>query len=126
MPPSSLATRPHGSVDPRVDALRARGREGGDRATSLPRPGPHVEYSQRPSPKAGTHLVLKVGHELKLVFPQAGAEPKQFEDLEFQHFFIQPMDGPDVDENTARTIEYCLAHPQWRLSLQTHKIVGIR
>jgi len=77
------------------------------------------------SPKAGADLVLKAGHELKLVFPQAGAEPRQFEDLEFEHFFIQPMDGPSRESNTQLASQYCLAHPKWRLSLQLHKIVGI-
>lgn len=77
------------------------------------------------SPKAGTQLVVKAGHELKLVFPQVGADPKSFEDLEFQHFFIQPMDGPHRDANTQSALQYCLAHPRWRLSLQTHKMIGI-
>lgn len=78
------------------------------------------------SPKAGSTTVLLKGNELKLVYPQAIATPERFESAEFENFFLQPMDGPDVEENTARTIEYCLEHPQWRLSLQTHKIVGIR
>jgi 7-carboxy-7-deazaguanine synthase (Cx14CxxC type) len=77
------------------------------------------------SPKAGTDLVLTAGHELKLVFPQAGAEPQRFEDLEFQHFFIQPMDGPARENNTQLALRYCLDHPQWRLSLQLHKIIGL-
>jgi 7-carboxy-7-deazaguanine synthase (Cx14CxxC type) len=77
------------------------------------------------SPKAGAPLVLKTGHELKLVYPQAGAAPEDFADLAFERFFLQPMDGPDRDKNTALAIEYCLAHPQWRLSLQTHKYTGI-
>jgi 7-carboxy-7-deazaguanine synthase len=78
------------------------------------------------SPKAGSTTVLLKGNELKLVYPQTIATPERFESAEFENFFLQPMDGPDVEENTARTIEYCLEHPQWRLSLQTHKIVGIR
>jgi 7-carboxy-7-deazaguanine synthase len=77
------------------------------------------------SPKAGTNLVIQAGHELKLVFPQAGAEPERFEHLDFQHFFLQPMDGPQREEHTQMAIRYCLAHPQWRLSLQTHKLIGI-
>jgi 7-carboxy-7-deazaguanine synthase len=77
------------------------------------------------SPKAGTELALRRGHELKLVFPQEGAEPDRFTDLEFRHFFLQPMDGPDVSHNTQLAIRYCLDHPQWRLSLQTHKLLGI-
>jgi 7-carboxy-7-deazaguanine synthase (Cx14CxxC type) len=78
------------------------------------------------SPKAGAPLVQKSGSELKLVFPQPAAMPELFEDLEFQHFCLQPMDGPDVAENTRLAVEYCMAHPRWRLSLQTHKAVGIR
>jgi len=77
------------------------------------------------SPKAGTELRLLAGHELKLVFPQPGAEPHQFEGLAFQHFLLQPMYGPNVTENTALAMAYCRSHPQWRLSLQTHKILGI-
>jgi 7-carboxy-7-deazaguanine synthase (Cx14CxxC type) len=77
------------------------------------------------SPKAGTDLLLTAGHELKLVFPQPGAEPRQFEDLEFKHFFIQPMDGPARETNTQLALRYCLDHPKWRLSLQLHKIIGI-
>ena len=78
------------------------------------------------SPKAGAELVLKRGHELKLVYPQAGAEPENFAGLDFERFSLQPMDGPNVADNTARAIDYCLRHPQWRLSLQTHKTLGIR
>jgi 7-carboxy-7-deazaguanine synthase (Cx14CxxC type) len=77
------------------------------------------------SPKAGTELVLRTGHELKLVFPQVGAEPERFAHLDFQHFFLQPLDGPRRAQNTQLAIRYCLAHPQWRLSLQTHKLLGI-
>jgi len=77
------------------------------------------------SPKAGTDLVLRAGDELKLVFPQAGADPTRFEDLDFQHFFIQPMDGPEREANTQRALRYCLEHPRWRLSLQLHKMIGI-
>jgi 7-carboxy-7-deazaguanine synthase (Cx14CxxC type) len=77
------------------------------------------------SPKAGAPLVLTTGSELKLVYPQVGAAPEEFEDLAFDHFFLQPMDGPGRDKNTALAIEYCLTHPQWRLSLQTHKYTGI-
>lgn len=78
------------------------------------------------SPKAGSELVLTSGHELKLVYPQAGAEPERFEGLSFGSFFLQPMDGPERDANVARAAAYCLAHPCWRLSLQTHKLVGLR
>ena len=77
------------------------------------------------SPKAGAPLVLCRGDELKLVYPQQGAEPERFASLDFDHFFLQPMDGPQRDENTRAALAYCLAHPQWRLSLQTHKLLGI-
>lgn len=77
------------------------------------------------SPKAAAEVVLTRGTELKLVFPQPEAMPERFESLAFQHFFLQPMDGPDAKHNTALAIAYCLAHPQWRLSVQTHKVVGI-
>jgi len=78
------------------------------------------------SPKAGAPLVQKSGSELKLVYPQEKAPPEEFERLDFRHFFLQPMDGPDTAANTERAIEYCLRHPRWRLSLQTHKLVGLR
>ena len=78
------------------------------------------------SPKAGAPLVLTRGHELKLVFPQAGAHPECFEALDFTHFLLQPMDGPAVAENIREAIAYCLAHPRWRLSAQTHKALGLR
>jgi 7-carboxy-7-deazaguanine synthase (Cx14CxxC type) len=78
------------------------------------------------SPKAGAPFVQQRGDELKLVFPQPGAEPERFESLAFGEFFLQPMDGPEVAANTAAALQYCLDHPRWRLSLQTHKILGIR
>jgi 7-carboxy-7-deazaguanine synthase (Cx14CxxC type) len=77
------------------------------------------------SPKFGSQLALLSGDELKLVFPQTGFDPGEFAGLGFQHFFLQPMDGPDRGVNTKLAVEYCMEHPQWRLSLQTHKIVGI-
>ncbi|MEO0982129.1 MAG: 7-carboxy-7-deazaguanine synthase [Pseudomonadota bacterium] len=79
------------------------------------------------SPKAAAPLVQTSGHELKLVYPQAEpeAQPERFAALDFQHFFLQPMDAPERDENTARAAEYCLKNPQWRLSLQTHKLIGL-
>jgi 7-carboxy-7-deazaguanine synthase len=78
------------------------------------------------SPKAGAPLVQTSGNELKLVFPQDDAPPGNFEDLDFEHFFLQPMDGPVIGSNTALAIEYCMRHPRWRLSIQTHKLVGVR
>ena len=77
------------------------------------------------SPKADAELCVTEGDELKLVFPQPLAMPERFEELAFDNFFLQPMDGPDRDKNTRLAIDYCLAHPAWRLSLQTHKILGI-
>jgi 7-carboxy-7-deazaguanine synthase (Cx14CxxC type) len=78
------------------------------------------------SPKAGAALAQTSGHELKLVFPQAGAEPERYASLPFEHFLLQPMDGPEREVNTRAAIAYCLAHPRWRLSLQTHKLIGIK
>lgn len=78
------------------------------------------------SPKARADLVLTNGNELKLVYPQVGAEPDRFEGLAFDHFFLQPMDGPALVENTRAAVRYCQQHPRWRLSLQTHKLLGIR
>ena len=77
------------------------------------------------SPKAGTELLLKAGDEIKLVFPQPGAEPEQYEQLDFKNWFLQPMDGPYRERNTQLAVQYCLDHPKWRLSLQTHKMLGI-
>jgi len=78
------------------------------------------------SPKAGTKLIQNTGDELKLVFPQSGAPPEEFQGLGFRHFFLQPMDGPHRKTNTDQALRYCLGNPVWRLSLQTHKFVGIR
>jgi len=78
------------------------------------------------SPKAGAELVQRLGDELKLVYPQAGAPPESYSGLAFRHFFLQPMDGPLLRTNTEKALRYCLEHPQWRLSLQTHKLLGIR
>jgi len=77
------------------------------------------------SPKAGASLVQRSGSELKLVYPQFGLEPERLESLAFDHFFLQPMDGPDQVVNTELAVTYCMQHPRWRLSLQTHKILGI-
>jgi 7-carboxy-7-deazaguanine synthase len=77
------------------------------------------------SPKGGSQLVQKFGQELKLVYPQQKAQPPSFEHLQFEHFFLQPMDGDDRDRNTRLAIEYCLENPRWRISLQTHKLMGI-
>lgn len=77
------------------------------------------------SPKADAPLVLRAGDELKLVYPQAAVDPESFRGLAFRHRFLQPMDGPRLRENTAAAAAYCLAHPAWRLSLQTHKLIGL-
>jgi len=78
------------------------------------------------SPKSTSELVVRSGNELKLVYPQADALPSRFEGLAFDRFLLQPMDGPEVGANTARAIRYCLEHPRWSLSVQTHKHTGIR
>ena len=80
------------------------------------------------SPKAGAELRLTRGNELKLVYPQIhpAAQPERFEALDFEHFLLQPMDGPDVAANTRAAVAYCLEHPLWRFSIQTHKILGVR
>ena len=78
------------------------------------------------SPKAAAPLAVTGGDELKLVFPQPLAPPERFTGLDFRHWLLQPMDGPDLEANTAAAVAYCLAHPRWRLSVQTHKVVGVR
>jgi 7-carboxy-7-deazaguanine synthase len=78
------------------------------------------------SPKADAPLVQRAGDELKLVFPQPGAEPERFESLDFDHWFLQPMDGAQRAPNTPAAVQFCLAHPRWRLSVQTHKALGLR
>ena len=110
---------------PLVNALHARGFEVAVE-TNGTRPAPEGLDWLCVSPKAGAELVLSGGDELKLVFPQPGAEPERFEGLAFKNFFLQPMDGPAREANTAAAVAYCLAHPRWRLSLQTHKLLGIR
>jgi 7-carboxy-7-deazaguanine synthase (Cx14CxxC type) len=77
------------------------------------------------SPKSGTQLLLKKGNELKVIYPQENLEPGDFLDLSFEHFFIQPMDGEDIERNVDLAVQYCLEHPQWKLSLQIHKLLNI-
>ncbi|HEU4829041.1 MAG TPA: 7-carboxy-7-deazaguanine synthase [Gemmatimonadales bacterium] len=110
---------------PLVDALHARGFEIAVESNGTQDPPAGLDWICV-SPKAGAPLRLRHGNELKLVFPQEGAEPERFESLAFDHFFLQPMDGPHLAENTSAALAYCLAHPRWRLSLQTHKLLGIR
>ncbi|MGE0787384.1 MAG: 7-carboxy-7-deazaguanine synthase [Sandaracinaceae bacterium] len=108
-----------------IDALHARGFEIAIETNgTLPVPD-GVDWVCV-SPKAGSELVVTRGDELKLVHPQPGAEPERFEDLAFAHFFVQPMDGPAREENTRIALSLCMARPRWRLSLQTHKLIGIR
>lgn len=110
---------------PLVDALHAAGFQIGVETNGTMMPPDGLDWICV-SPKGGSELVLRQGHELKLVYPQALALPEAFETLAFERFSLQPMDGPDVAENTVRAIDYCLRHPQWRLSVQTHKTLGIR
>jgi 7-carboxy-7-deazaguanine synthase (Cx14CxxC type) len=107
-----------------VDALHGRGFEVAVETNGTQPAPPGLDWICV-SPKAGAPLVLTAGHELKLVFPQPGAMPQQFEHLDFRHFFLQPMDGLERRRHTRLAIEHCLAHPQWRLSVQTHKVVGL-
>jgi 7-carboxy-7-deazaguanine synthase len=107
-----------------VDALHAKGFEVAVETNGTQHPPQGLDWICV-SPKAGAPLRLRHGNELKLVFPQEDAMPHLFDDLDFQRFYLQPMDGPSVRENTALALRYCLDHPQWRLSLQTHKLLGI-
>ncbi len=107
-----------------VEALHAEGFEVGVETNGTKPPPPGLDWLCV-SPKAGADLVLTHGDELKLVYPQPDALPEAFTHLDFTHFFLQPMDGPDRAPNTQAALEYCLKHPPWRLSLQTHKILDI-
>lgn len=111
--------------DTLIDELHARGFEVAVE-TNGTRPAPSSLDWVCVSPKAGAPLVQTTGSELKLVYPQESAPPENFEQLKFRHFFLQPMDGPDTQRNTELAIDYCLRHPRWRLSIQTHKLVGLR
>jgi 7-carboxy-7-deazaguanine synthase len=110
---------------PLVDALHARGFEVAVE-TNGTQPAPAGLDWVCVSPKANAPLVLTHGDELKLVYSQEGGEPERYAHLDFTHFSLQPMDGPDLARNTEAALAYCLEHPQWRLSLQTHKTLGIR
>lgn len=107
-----------------VDALHSRGFLVAIETNGTRVPPPGVDWICV-SPKAGSETVLRRGDELKLVYPQLGWEPSRFEEWEFTHHFLQPMDGPRLAANTAAAIAYCLKHPRWRLSIQTHKNLGI-
>lgn len=110
---------------PLVDALHHRGFQVAIETNGTRLPPRGVDWICV-SPKARADLVLANGNELKLVYPQVGAEPERYEKLAFEHYFLQPMDGPALAENTRAAVRYCQQHPRWRLSLQTHKILGIR
>ena len=109
---------------PLVDALHACGFEVAVETNGTLAAPPGIDWLCV-SPKANVVLRLTSGDELKLIYPQPGAEPENYDHLPFRQFFLQPMDGPDLERNTRMAVEYCLQHPQWRLSLQTHKILGI-
>ena len=108
-----------------VDALHARGFQVAVETNGTQDPPAGLDWICV-SPKARARLVLRHGDELKLVFPQPDLDPASFEHLDFREFFLQPMDGPELAKNTRQAVEYCLAHPRWRLSLQTHKVLGLR
>jgi 7-carboxy-7-deazaguanine synthase (Cx14CxxC type) len=109
---------------PLIDALHARGFEIAVESNgTLPAP-PGLDWVCI-SPKADAPLAQVSGQELKLVFPQAGVDPERFEGLDFERFYLQPMDGPDQAANTQAAIAYCLKRPRWRLSVQTHKYIGV-
>jgi 7-carboxy-7-deazaguanine synthase len=110
---------------PAVDALHARGFTVAVETNGTQQAPPGIDWICV-SPKAQAPVVLHGGQELKLVFPQEGVEPERFASMPFEQFFLQPMDGPHLAENTRAAMEYCLAHPRWRLSIQTHKLLGIR
>jgi 7-carboxy-7-deazaguanine synthase (Cx14CxxC type) len=107
-----------------IEALHRRGFEIAVETNGTIQPPEGIDWLCM-SPKANAELVVKSGDELKLVYPQDGGEPERYRDLAFRHFFLQPMDGPELARNTRAALAYCLAHPEWRLSLQTHKLLGI-
>ncbi len=107
-----------------IEAFHAQGFEVGVETNGTIEAPPGIDWLCM-SPKAGTEIILKKGQELKLVFPQPGAEPERFLDFDFDHFFLQPMDSPQQAENIQKTLDYCLKHPRWRRSLQTHKFLDI-
>lgn len=109
---------------PLIDALHARGFEVAVETNGTQPAPPGLDWICV-SPKADAPLVLTAGHELKLVYPQPLAQPERFAGLDFQHFFLQPMDSVLQREHTRAAVDYCMKHPQWRLSVQMHKVVGI-
>jgi len=111
--------------EPLIDALHSQGFTVAIE-TNGTRPAPPSIDWICVSPKAGAPLVQRSGNELKLVYPQPDAPPESFENLPFENFFLQPMDGRETAENTSLAVDYCMTHPRWRLSVQTHKILGVR
>ncbi len=107
-----------------VDAVRARGFFTAIETNGTLQAPPQLDWICV-SPKARSAMLQTTGQELKLVFPQAEVSPEQFEHLDFRHFFLQPMDGPERARNTDLAVQYCLEHPRWQISLQTHKLMGI-
>ncbi|MFZ4121180.1 MAG: 7-carboxy-7-deazaguanine synthase [Caulobacterales bacterium] len=110
--------------EPVIAALQARGFEVGVETNGTIAAPESLDWVCV-SPKAGANLIQIKGDELKLVFPQPGAEPERYAALNFTHFFLQPLDSPAREQNTQAAVRYCRAHPKWRLSLQTHKLLGI-
>jgi 7-carboxy-7-deazaguanine synthase (Cx14CxxC type) len=111
--------------EPLVNALHARGFEIAIETNGTQLPPAGIDWICV-SPKVRADLLLANGNELKLVYPQEGGDPERFEGLAFDHFFLQPMDGPNLVENIQAAVRYCMSHPRWRLSLQTHKLIGLR
>lgn len=110
---------------PLIDALHARGFEIAVETNGTIEAPKGIDWVCV-SPKAGTRLVVNEGNELKLVYPQVGLDPESLLGLGFKHFILQPLDGPRRDENSRKTLDYCLSHPWWRLGVQAHKVLGIR
>lgn len=109
---------------PLIAALRARGFVVAVETNGTRQAPPGLDWICV-SPKAGSELLQRRGDELKVVYPQPGAEPERFGTLDFRHFFVQPLDGGERERHTQAALQFCLAHPQWRLSLQLHKLLGI-
>jgi 7-carboxy-7-deazaguanine synthase len=111
--------------DPLVWTFHEAGFEIGVETNGTILPPPGIDWVCV-SPKGGVEPVLRKGDELKLLFPQKECSPEEFETLQFTHFFLQPIDGPNLEENTRTALEYCLNHPKWRLSIQIHKLLGVK
>ncbi len=107
-----------------IDALHGQGFEIAVESNGTIEPPAGIDWLCI-SPKIGSDMIVTTGQELKLVYPQTGGEPAQFEHLAFENFYLQPMDSPALTENTVAAVDYCKTHPKWRLSLQTHKLIGI-